>query len=39
MQPGYLATRENVTPLGTQHKTYENSSDYTSDEDFDFLEK
>jgi hypothetical protein len=30
---------KNVTPLGTQHKTYENSSDYTSDEDFDFLEK
>lgn len=27
-----------VTPLGTTHKNYENSSDYTSDEDFDFLE-
>lgn len=27
-----------LTPLGMLHKKYEDSSDYTSDEDFDFVE-
>lgn len=28
-----------ITPLGTLRKKYEDSSDYTSDEDFDFIER
>jgi hypothetical protein len=28
-----------VTPLGTQYRKYEDSSDYTSDEDFDFMDR
>ena len=28
-----------VTPLGSIRRNYNDSSDYTSDEDFDFLEK
>lgn len=31
--------KNNTTPLGGQKKTYKDDSDYTSDEDFDFIEK
>lgn len=30
---------DEITPLGLYHKKYADSSDYTSDEDYDFVQK